>query len=138
MKQLAGFTCQLSLSLLQFKKIYFFLVVSERKQQEEGKGHIAMNISKEELLLKVKEAMQNHELKVYYQPQYDAITNKLVGAEALVRWIKPDGSTVMPGSFIPQLEEDNTILELDWYMLREVCAYLKRQKDEKYIVSLWR
>lgn len=90
-----------------------------------------MNISKEELLPKVKEAMQNHELKVYYQPQYDAITNKLVGAEALVRWIKPDGSTVMPGSFIPQLEEDNTILELDWYMLREVCAYLKRQKDEK-------
>lgn len=89
-----------------------------------------MEMLKEELLPKVKEAMQNHELKVYYQPQYDAITNKLVGAEALVRWIKPDGSIIMPGSFIPPLEEDNAILALDWYMLREVCTFLKKQKEE--------
>lgn len=86
---------------------------------------------KEDLISEVKEAMKNHELKVYYHPQYDAITSKLVGAEALVRWIKPDGSIIMPGSFIPRLEEDNTILELDWYMLREVCDFLKRQKEEK-------
>ncbi|MBD5096394.1 MAG: EAL domain-containing protein [Lachnospiraceae bacterium] len=87
-------------------------------------------MSKEELLTNVKAAMQQHELKVYYQPQYDAITNKLVGAEALVRWVKPDGSIIMPGSFIPPLEEDNTILELDWYMLREVCSFLKKQQQE--------
>lgn len=85
---------------------------------------------KEELLPKIREAMHNQELKVYYHPQYDAITSKLVGAEALVRWVKPDGSIVMPGSFIPQLEEDNAILELDWYMLRGVCAFLKRQREE--------
>lgn len=85
---------------------------------------------KEELLTNVKNAMQKHELNVYYQPQYDAITSKLVGAEALVRWIKPDGSVIMPGSFIPPLEEDNTILELDWYILREVCAFLKRQRED--------
>lgn len=59
-------------------------------------------MSKEELLTNIKVAMQQHELKVYYQPQYDAITSKLVGAEALVRWIKPDGSVIMPGSFIPR------------------------------------
>ena len=87
-------------------------------------------MSKEELLTNVKAAMQQHELRVYYQPQYDAITNKLVGAEALVRWVKPDGSIIMPGSFIPPLEEDNTILELDWYMLREVCSFLKKQQQE--------
>lgn len=85
---------------------------------------------KEELLTNVKNAMQKHELNVYYQPQYDAITSKLVGAEALVRWIMPDGSVIMPGSFIPPLEEDNTILELDWYILREVCAFLKRQRED--------
>lgn len=125
------FACQLSPALLQFIKVNFLFVVLEGKRQKSGKGHIEMSISKEELLPRVKEAMQNHELKVYYQPQYDAITNKLVGAEALVRWVKPDGSTIMPGSFIPLLEEDNTIVELDWYMLREVCAFLKRQMDEK-------
>lgn len=89
-----------------------------------------MNMVKEELLTNVKNAMQKHELNVYYQPQYDAITSKLVGAEALVRWIKTDGSVIMPGSFIPPLEEDNTILELDWYILREVCAFLKRQRED--------
>lgn len=88
-------------------------------------------MSKEELLTNIKVAMQQHELKVYYQPQYDAITSKLVGAEALVRWVKPDGSINMPGSFIPPLEEDNSILELDWYMLREVCSFLKKQQEEK-------
>lgn len=90
-----------------------------------------MEMSKEELISAVKEAMQNRELKVYYHPQYDAITSKLVGAEALVRWIKSDGSVIMPGSFIPQLEEDNAILELDWYMVRGVCEFLKRQREEK-------
>lgn len=90
-----------------------------------------MSVSKEELVSNVKTAMQNHELKVYYHPQYDAITSRLVGAEALVRWIKPDNSIIMPGSFIPLLEEDNTILELDWYMLKEVCAFLKRQREKK-------
>lgn len=78
----------------------------------------------------IRTALDNHELKAYYQPQYDAITNKLVGAEALVRWIKPDGSVIMPGSFIPQLEEDNAILELDWYILREVCAFLEKRQEE--------
>lgn len=90
-----------------------------------------MNTLKDELLPKVREAMRNHELAVYYQPQYDAITNKLVGAEALARWIRPDGSVIMPGSFIPLLEEDSAILELDWYMLREVCAFLKKQRAEE-------
>lgn len=76
------------------------------------------------------QALENHELKVFYQPQYDAITNKLVGAEALVRWVKPDGTMIMPGSFIPQLEEGNRILQLDWYMLREVCIFLKQQQEK--------
>lgn len=89
--------------------------------KDKGKG---------EVVSEIRAALDNHELKAYYQPQYDAITNKLVGAEALVRWIKPDGSVIMPGNFIPQMEEDNTILVLDWYILREVCAFLKKQREE--------
>ncbi len=67
----------------------------------------------------------------YYQPKYDALTNKLAGAEALVRWIKSDGTVIMPGDFIPALEENGGILEVDWYMLEEVCAFLRRQQEEK-------
>lgn len=79
--------------------------------------------------MELNEAMNNHEIKVYYQPQYDALTNKLTGAEALSRWIKPDGTLIMPGGFIPQLEESGGIIEFDWYILREVCKFLKKQLD---------
>lgn len=82
------------------------------------------------LCSEIRKAMQNRELKVYYQPQYNSLTNKLTSAEALVRWQKPDGTIVMPGSFIPQLEKNGAILELDWYMLEEVCIFLKHQKEE--------
>lgn len=75
----------------------------------------------------VKLAMQNHELRAYYQPQYDALTKKLVSAEALVRWVLPNGKIRSPAEFVPQLEASGKILELDWYMLEEVCQFLKER-----------
>lgn len=86
--------------------------------------------NREELCQEVFLAMEKHEIQVYYQPQYDALTSKLTGAEALARWIKEDGSIVMPGSFIPMLERGTEITELDWYMLREVCIFLRQQQEE--------
>lgn len=75
------------------------------------------------------EAMEKGELCAYYQPQFDALTSRLTGAEALVRWVRPDKTMVMPGSFIPRLEEGDAIRELDWYILRRVCTFLKRQQE---------
>ncbi|MBO5057183.1 MAG: EAL domain-containing protein [Eubacterium sp.] len=89
-----------------------------------------MGNEKTELLTEIKEAMENHELGAYYQPQFDAITNRLVSAEALVRWIKPDGTVILPVNFIPELEKDDSILAVDWYMLEEVCMFLKKQEKE--------
>lgn len=85
---------------------------------------------KRKLYLELEAAIERRELKAYYQPQYDAITSNLAGAEALVRWPRPDGTMVMPGSFIPMLEMENIILELDWYILEEVCNFLKKQREE--------
>lgn len=76
------------------------------------------------------EGMRRHEFQVYYQPQYDALTNRIRGAEALARWVRPDGSVVMPGAFIPELEKSDRIVELDWYVFREVCVFLQRQRAE--------
>lgn len=75
-------------------------------------------------------ALDNREIKVFYQPQYDALTNKMVSAEALSRWIKDDGTMVMPGSFIPQLEQTGDICDLDWYIVKEVCILLSSQKKQ--------
>ena len=93
-----------------------------------------MNEIKEQDII---QAIENKELIAYYQPKYDALTSVLKGAEALVRWQKPEGSMVMPGSFIPILEQSDLILRVDWYILNEVCAFQRRQLDAgKPIVTI--
>ncbi len=82
-----------------------------------------------ELLRSVQQAYAKEEIKAFYQPKYDALTGKMIGAEALARWIKEDGTFVMPDSYIPQLELSDAICDLDWYMLRQVCKNLKEQQE---------
>ena len=76
----------------------------------------------------INEAIATGELKAYYQPLFDTSTHKLVGAEALSRWVKKDGTVILPAEFIPELEKDSSILAIDWFMYEEVCKMLKRQK----------
>jgi EAL domain-containing protein (putative c-di-GMP-specific phosphodiesterase class I) len=89
-----------------------------------------MDVHYEEVVNDVTTAMGAKELKAYYQPQYNALANKIVSAEALVRWVKADGTVVPPAAFIPALERDAEINNLDWYMLKEVCAMLKSRVAE--------
>lgn len=82
-------------------------------------------------------ALARHEIQVYFQPLYDVLTNHVKGAEALARWVKPDGTVLAPGLFVPQLEKSNAICELDWYMLNEVCAFLKQfPETQRHHVSV--
>ncbi len=85
----------------------------------------------DEVLDLVQEAYAKREIKAYFQPQFDAVTGKIVSAEALARWIKDDGTIIMPGEYIPQLEQSDAIWELDWYMLREICISLREQMERK-------
>ena len=66
-------------------------------------------------------AMNNNEFVAYYQPKVNSRTQNLCGAEALVRWIK-NGQLVPPGKFIPIMETKDLMCDLDFYMLRHVCA----------------
>lgn len=73
------------------------------------------------------EALKNGEFKLFIQPKYDLLTEKIVGGEALVRWVKPDGKMVMPGEFIPLFEQTDAIYRMDMYMLEQLCAFLHAQ-----------
>lgn len=90
-----------------------------------------MNITQEEkvILAEIEEAMKSHELQAFYQPLYDALSNKMVSAEALVRWVKKDGTVVSPAYFIPVLEKGDAILAVDWFILEESCKLLRYQID---------
>ena len=74
-------------------------------------------------------ALQGHEFIAYLQPKYDLRTERIVSAEALVRWRKPDGSLVPPGNFIPIFEQNGFITQLDLYILEEVCRYQRAWLD---------
>lgn len=81
-------------------------------------------------------ALRNHEFQMYLQPKYNPKTNKLVGAEALVRWISPTEGIVPPGRFIPIFEENGFITQLDDYMIASVAKFQaeRKKQDKKDII----
>ena len=74
-------------------------------------------------------ALAHKEFKVYLQPKYDLVTKKMVGAEALVRWVKDDGTMIYPDEFIPVFEKNGFIKQLDFYMLEQVFRLLSDWKE---------
>ena len=77
-----------------------------------------------EITSQVPKAIANHEFKVYYQPKIETETFDLIGAEALVRWQKPDGSFIYPDQFIPFVERSGQVKDVDYYVYREVFRFL--------------
>ena len=73
-------------------------------------------------------AIENEEFVIWYQPKYDTYTEKIVGAEALVRWQTEKG-IISPGEFLPVFEADGLIEQLDKYVFRHVCAQQKKWQD---------
>lgn len=69
----------------------------------------------------MEEALGNEEFHVYLQPKYSPLNGKLVGAEALVRWISPTEGLIPPNRFIPIFEDTGFITQLDDYMISRVA-----------------
>lgn len=90
-----------------------------------------------EITSQVPKAIANREFKVYYQPKIETETLDLIGAEALVRWQKPDGSFVYPDQFIPYVERSGQVVDVDYYVYREVFAFLAgRIAAGKHVVPI--
>ncbi|ABX43195.1 putative bifunctional diguanylate cyclase/phosphodiesterase [Lachnoclostridium phytofermentans] len=70
------------------------------------------------------EALKNDEFYFELQPKIDLKTKKTVGAEALVRWSRQDGTVVYPNEFVPIFEQNGFITKLDFYVYDKVCEYL--------------
>lgn len=77
------------------------------------------------LLTEFQDALKSREISFFLQPQCRISNGQIVGAEALARWIKPDGSVIVPGRFVPFLENNGFIPDLDKAVWEEVCRWLR-------------
>jgi diguanylate cyclase (GGDEF)-like protein len=82
-----------------------------------------------DLETKLRVAERNNELRAYYQPQVDALTEDIIGMEALIRWEHPELGLISPGFFIPIAEDTGLIVPIGEWILRTACADAKRWID---------
>jgi EAL domain-containing protein (putative c-di-GMP-specific phosphodiesterase class I) len=74
-------------------------------------------------------ALNNKEFFVMYQPKIDLASEKIVGAEALVRWQSPELGFMPPNSFVPLFERNNFIIKLDFYVYEQVFKFIRKNMD---------
>lgn len=86
--------------------------------------------NEQKILNDMHKALENDEFIIYMQPKYNVYTNKIVGAEALVRWQHPDRGLISPGTFIPVFEKNGFIAKLDYYVWEKTCQILRNWIDE--------
>ncbi|MFV0517916.1 MAG: EAL domain-containing protein [Aminipila sp.] len=75
---------------------------------------------------RMQSALDNEEFKVFLQGKFDLNSEKIVGAEALVRWQEKNGNYVLPGQFIPLFEKNGFVIKLDFYMFENVCKIIDK------------
>lgn len=75
------------------------------------------------------QALKDREFEVHYQPKVETDTYHLIGAEALVRWYRK-GKLISPCEFIPIIEQNGSICNLDFYVLEQVCMDLRGWMDQ--------
>lgn len=83
------------------------------------------------------QGIEKDEFTFFYQPKVSLVTGKVIGAEALIRWIKPDGKMVMPDQFIPLAEQTQLIREITRHMFPKLISdiLVLLDIDDKLTVS---
>ena len=81
------------------------------------------------LEVRLRRAIEQEELRMFYQPQIDIKTGRIIGVEALVYWQDPMESLIPPLGFIPLAEESHLIVEIGEWVLRETCKQAKQWLD---------
>jgi len=78
----------------------------------------------------MEEAIKNGQMQVYYQPKHDAKSQKLIGAEALLRWIHPELGFISPAEFIPIFEQNGFVDRADAFVWEQTCKYQRGWIDK--------
>jgi len=86
-------------------------------------------VSEQVIVNNMNGSLERGEFIVYLQPKYNLLTESVVGAEALVRWIHPQLGFVSPAKFVPVFEQNGFIYQLDKYVWEKTCEMLREDID---------
>lgn len=85
--------------------------------------------NEQEIINDLQSSLDNQWFKLYVQPQYHHVTQKVVGGEVLVRWQHPTKGLIPAYAFIPLFEKNGFIAKLDEYVWEQTCKYIKEWMD---------
>ncbi|MCR5813931.1 MAG: EAL domain-containing protein [Desulfovibrio sp.] len=80
----------------------------------------------------MEEALQQYQFKLFLQPKVEISTGRIIGAEALARWLHPEDGMIMPDRFVPLFETNGFVLKLDTFIWEEACKILRKWLDAGY------
>lgn len=120
------------------------MALSEAKRRGKNKiAYFSAEMAKEfgrksNLATRLKSLSLDSELRLYLQPRVGLPDRDLLGAEALLRWITPEGEVISPSEFIPLAEETGQIIRIGYWVMEQVCAWLTQHsnQDEPFVVSI--
>jgi diguanylate cyclase (GGDEF)-like protein len=87
-------------------------------------------------LARLAQALKQDELVLYYQPKVNMRTGKVVGVEALLRWQHPKSGLMLPGTFLPQAEHDDLIIDIGNWVIRQALAQLVAWQKQGLEISI--
>lgn len=86
-------------------------------------------LNNQRLTNKMYSALKNKEFVAYIQPKVSFKSGRIVGGEALVRWMSSDEGMIPPDSFIPLFERNGFVANIDFYMLEKICEMIKKRSE---------
>jgi predicted signal transduction protein with EAL and GGDEF domain/DNA-binding response OmpR family regulator len=95
-----------------------------------GESMAVRSLGRLEMENDLRHAFEAGEFQIHYQPKLDLATNKIIGAEALLRWNHPERGWISPETFIPVAEESGLIIALGDWVIREACKQLNEWAEQ--------